>query len=335
MAFDIIDTSYSGTYSPYFIMQATYGMDTIRKGLMYVKSGIKKKHTIGRLDYVNPLKPRQAVPVATNDNPFEMDGRVMVPQSVDVYEEFNPRDLEENQLAEQLSSTVLDREVPQSLQSQLVQLVLNRAAEQYENCIWQGSTAYQNNAVPPTDPRYQLQFFDGLLKRMVADSLVNKIAAPVAITSSNIFTVLNALITDCTAKKKALITDEFRYQRMKFIMSPKTAMIYTEALATGTTFKGIALSVGYTEPWRQFPVEVVAGMADDTVVFCRATDEPTVSNLYAGMNSQEDWQLKVAKTAAANETFFIQGKWKWDVQYGWSDEIFLYTTLTTADFEPE
>lgn len=333
MAFNIIDTTYSGTYTPFFIMRATYAMDTVQKGLASIVGGIKKKHTIGRMDYNNPLKPRQAVPIATNTNPFTFDGRVIYPQSVDIYEEFNPRDFEENQVAEQLSQTILDRQVPQNLQSQLVQLVLNRAGEQYEKGLWQGSIDF--STVPDTDPRYQIQFFDGFLKRMVNDSdIIPSSISPVAITASNILSILDDLITQVTIENKALITDPKAKKRMRFVISPATANLYEQAITTGTTFKGNPFDIGYIAPWRGYKVECVAGMADNTVLFLRAINDQRVGNLYIGMNSMEDWQLKIMRTANANETFFIQGKFKWDVNYGWSEEIAMYTTLTTASFEP-
>lgn len=333
MAFNIVDTSYSGTYSEYFLMQATYGMDTVKKGLVAVIGDIKKQHTIARLDYKNPLKKRMATPTTNNANPFTMDGRLLIPGSVDIYEEFNPRDLESNQIAPQLSETVLAREVPQTLQSQMVQLVLNRAGEQYETGLWQGSTDYQT-LTDETDPRYQLQFFDGFLKRMVNDPLVNlSTISPVTITTSNIFNIMDDLLKEATKKVKGLVTDPERYSRMKYIMSPLTEAIYTEALRTGVTFKGIALSTGYTAPWAQYAVEGVSGMADNTILFLRSTDEEGISNLYVGMNSMKDWELRLMRVSNASELFFIQGKFKWDVNYGWGQEVFMYTTLTPNSFK--
>ncbi len=160
MAFQVNDTTYSGKYASTFLMLSMFGMQTIDKGLVAIHGDIKKLKTLPRIQYTKPLKPRQAVPVANNGNPFILDGRQLIPKSADVYEEYNPRDLEENQLAEALSATVLAREVPTSLQNQLIQLTLNRAAEQYENCMWQGSEAYATG-IPESDPRYQLQFFNG------------------------------------------------------------------------------------------------------------------------------------------------------------------------------
>jgi hypothetical protein len=333
MAFNIADQSYSGTYSQYFIMKATYGMETVRKGLVNIVDGIKKQHTIARLDYINPLKPRMAVPVATNANPFNLDGRLIIPQSVDVYEEYDPRDLEQNQLAEQLSTTVLDRMVPAGFQSQLVQMVLNRSMEQYENCTWMGSLAYAGK-VADTDPRYQLQFFNGFMQRFVNDPLINlSSVSPAIINGSNVTTIMDDLIIQATTKKKALISDEFRFVRLKFLMSPNTGSIYQQYLR-GASFKGNPFDVGYIAPWGGYAVETLSGVPDNTILFLRAVDEPMVGNLYVGMNSMSDWQLKVMRTANANETFFIQGKWKWDIQYGWPEEIFMFTTLTAASFLP-
>lgn len=336
MAFQVNDTTYSGKYASTFLMLSMFGMQTIDKGLVAIHGDIKKLKTLPRIQYTKPLKPRQAVPVANNGNPFILDGRQLIPKSADVYEEYNPRDLEENQLAEALSATVLAREVPTSLQNQLIQLTLNRAAEQYENCMWQGSEAYATG-IPESDPRYQLQFFNGFLQRFVNDPLINLSSiSPVAITTSNIANILDDLIVQATNKAKALITDPKKFGRMKFIMSLKTETIYTAYLRRGAgsdvTFKGNAYDSGVVPPWGNYPIESVAGMADDTIIFCRANEDEAVSNLHAGMNSMEDWQIKCERTMNANETFFIQAKFKWDVQYAWAQEIFMYTTLTAASF---
>lgn len=56
------------------------------------------------------------------------------------------------------------------------------------------------------------------------------------------------------------------------------------------------------------------------------------SNLYVGMNSTEDNQLKLMRLQNNSELFFLKGLMKYDVQYGFSKQIFLYTTLTAADF---
>lgn len=333
MAFNIVDTTYSGTYSSYFIMPATYSMDTVSKGVCHIVSDIRKLHTIGRLSYDNPLKPDQAQPVAKNQNPFTLDGRQLIPNKIGVYEEFNPRDLEENQLSEQLSAVILDRQVPPTLQNQMIQLLLNRAGEKLEDLVWMGSKDYAV-ITDETDSRYQLQFVDGWLKQMVNDSAVKKVASTTAITSGQTcIDAMNGLIVLVTKNKKALITDKSAFKKMKFMMSPTTALWYVDYITDGKTFKGNPLEVGYITPWKGYQVEMLAGMPDNTIVFCRATDEAENTNLFIGMNSMEDWQVKIARTKPADETFFMQAKMKWDVTYGWAQEMFLYTNLTTTDFQ--
>ena len=98
MALVINDTTYAGTFASYFWLPATFDMDTIQKGGVYVQDGIKKQHTIGRVDFANPLQSRTATP--TTSGTFTVDGRVLAPQDLMVYTEFNPRDYEQHWLAE-------------------------------------------------------------------------------------------------------------------------------------------------------------------------------------------------------------------------------------------
>lgn len=334
MALNIVDQSYSGTYAPYLIRQAVYGMDTVKKGIVYVKSGIKKLHTIDRIDLKNPLTPRQANPTDSGLNGFTIDGRTLIPKDVQAIKIINPRDFETSQLAEQLSNTILAREVPADIQTQMVQLLLNRCAEQFENGLWMGSEAFQGSYTE-ADARYQIQYFNGFLQQMVNDPLINlSSVTPAVITNLNVLTIMNDLIAQATTKKKALITDEFTFRDMKFMISATTCTLYGEALTTGTSFKGNPFDTGYITPWRGYKVERIAGMPDNTIIFCRATEDPQISNLWVGMNSQQDWDLKIARVAPLSEEFGILGKWKWCVNYGWGEEIFMFTTLAKADFLP-
>lgn len=339
MAFDslnIVDTTYSGTYAPYFIRRATYSMDTVEKGCVFVQGDIKKQHTIDRLDIQNALSPRQTNPTDNGLNPFTVDGRLMVPQDLQVYREFNPRNLELNQLAEKLSETILAREVPVSFQDAMVMALMERTGESLENGLWVGSTQYLGIAQPQS-AQYQVQYFNGFIQMFVNDPLINLSSiSPVTITSLNVTTIMDDLITQATTKVKALITDKKRYERMKFLMSPTTCNLYEQFITTGTAYKGNPLDAGmdvsYATPWKKYPVVPLAGMPDNTIIFCRAIDDPMYGNLYVGMNSQQDWSLRIQRVNAANELFFILGKWKYTVQYGWGQEIFMYTTLTKNSF---
>lgn len=330
MSLIINDTSYAGTFASYFWLPATFGMDTIQKGAVYVKDGIKKKHTIGRIDMSNPLQPRQATPVSNSLNgKFTIDGRSLEPLDHMFYTEFNPREFEEHWLAESLSPTLLARELPVTAENYMMQIALNRTFEVIETELWMGSTTY--NAIPGAPGNGQLMFMDGFMKKFVNDSSVVKIGSPVALTSSNILDKLDALISSVAVNKKALISSASRYTRMKFFVSINTEQLYQTALTQGTTFKGLNTMDAGIKPWKGYDVVPLAGFPDDTILFCEGLPD-TSSNLYVGMNSTEDNNLQLMRLQNNSELFFLKGLMKYDVQYGFSDQIFLYTTYTAGYF---
>lgn len=330
MSLIINDTQYAGTFASYFWLPATFGMDTVQKGAVYVKDGIKKQHTIGRMDLSNPLQTRKATPTSNGVNgKFTIDGRTLVPQDHMFYTEFNPRDFEEHWLAEQLSPTLLARELPLTAENYMMQIALNRTFEVIETEFWMGSTTY---AATPGDPGVgQLMFMDGFLKKFVNDSDIYKVNSPVQLTASNILEKLDALISLAAQNKKALIARASRFQRLKFFVSVNTEQIYQAALTTGVTFKGLNTMEQGVKPWKGYEVVALAGFPDDTILFCEGLPD-TSSNLYVGMNSTEDNNLQLMRLQNNSELFFLKGLMKFDVQYGFSQEIFLYTTLTTDYF---
>lgn len=335
MSLVINDTTYAGTFASYFWLPATFGMDTVEKGIVYIQDGIKKQHTIGRIDFSRPLQARAATP--TSGGTFTIDGRVLAPSDIMLYTEFNPRDFEAHWLAEQLSPTLLARELPVEAENYMLQIALNRTFEQLEQCLWMGSTTY--TAVTGSDGNGQLKFFDGFLKKMVGDAAVLKVANPFPLsvlasdsaTIYNIKDALEALISLATINKKALMTSSKRYQRMKFLVSINTEQIYQNYLTSTLTFKGNNTTEQAINKYRGYEIVPIAGMADNTVLFTLALDDVS-SNLYIGMNSMEDNNLELMRLQANSELFFMKGLMKYDVQYGFSEEAFLFTTLTAGSF---
>lgn len=335
MAMIINDTQYAGTFASYFWLPATFGLDTIQKGCVYVQDGIKKQHTIGRVDFANPLQPRKATP--TSSGTFTVDGRTLTPADVMFYTEFNPRDYEQHWLAEQLSPTLLARELPVTAENYMMQMGLSRALEQIEVGIWSGSTTYTAEA--GSSGNGQICFFDGFLKLMVNDSAVRKVASPlplvatasVGATSTNIAEAFDGLLTLAATYKKALLTRPKRYERLKFLVSVATEQIYHTFLTTSQTFKGVNTTEKGINLYKGYEVVALAGLPDNTIIFAEALDDVS-SNLYLGMNSTEDNNLQLMRLQNNSELFFLKGLMKYAVQYGFSEEVFLYTTLTSASF---
>lgn len=330
----ITDTTYAGTFASYFWLPATFGMDTVQKGVVYVQDGIKKAHTIGRLDFANPLQRRAATP--TSSGTFTIDGRVITPQDMMLYTEFNPRDFEQHWLAEELSPTLLARELPVKAENYMMQMALNRAFEQVETGLWMGSTTY--TAAPGSTGNGQLVWFDGFIKKMIADSAVLKVASPFTLIAgatdgshTNIVEAFDSLLTLAAVNKKALLTNSGRYKRMKYLVSVTTELVYQTFLTTTLTFKGVNTTEQGINKYKGYDIVPLAGFPDNTILFGEFTDS-TDSNLYVGMNSTEDNNLQLQRLQANSELFFLKGLMKYDVQYGFSDQVFLFTTLTSGTF---
>jgi len=308
-------------------------MDTVQKKAVYVKDGIKKAHTIDRMDYSQPIQPRTATPIS-GPSSFTIDGRTLTPKDMMIYSEVNPRNFETSFIAEDLSPTLLSRGIPATVETYMLQIAL-RAFEQQETGIWQGSLSY--TAIPGSAGNGQLCFFDGFLKKMVNDSAVLQVSSPLPLaaeTASGVYGVadaFDALISLAATNKKALLARSKRYDRMKFFISVATEQLYQTWLTTGVTFKGQNTMDRGIKPYKGYTVETLAGMADNTIVFAEGIPD-TSSNLYLGINSTEDNALQLQRLQNNSELFFIKGLMKMDTQYGFSQEVFLFTTLTAASF---
>lgn len=323
----INDTSFAGDFAPYFILPALGSMDTVNKGLLYIKDGIKKQHTIGRLDFDNPFQSRVADPVAGNGD-ITIDGRTLVPNDFMLFQPFNPRDLEIHWESVNLPDTLLNSELPKTIETYTTYMVTGRAFERLESCVWMGSTTY--TAAPGSSGNGQIVWFDGFLKQMLADSNVYKTASPVVLTSSNIGLKFQDLLQAAATNNKALLTNPSKYQRLKFECSINTQLIYEEYLTTQPYKNNDTTQAGINR-FKGFEIVPVFGMPDDTIVFTEALSA-TDGNLWLGMNSVADENFQLARVTTFSERFAIKMLMKMGVNYGFANKVFLYTTLTSSTF---
>jgi len=325
----ISDTSYAGTFASFFWVPATYGMDTVRKGAVYVNDGIKKQKTIGSVNFTNPLQPRKATPVQGNSQ-FTVTGKLLQPLDMMLYTEFNPRDYEAHWLAESLSPTLLARELPVTAENYMMQIALNRTFEQIESGLWMGWTGY-SAITDANDPRYQIQFFNGFLWKFLNDAAIKFAQSPAVLTPTNIGAAFQDAINTISGSKKALFANPAKYDRLKFLVSIEDEQIYQDYLTTTLTFKGNNTTERAINKYKGFEVVGIAGLPKDTFVFCEVTGGPD-TNLHVGMNSMEDNNLQLQKLQNNSELFFLKGLMKYDVQYAFSDQTYVWTTLTTNSF---
>jgi len=330
MSLQINDVSYAGKFASQYWTPAFYGMDTLKKGVVNVIDNIKKKINIGNIDFAGGLQPRQATPT-TPLGTWTVDKKYLEPQDAMLYSIFNPRDLEAHWESENLSELLLERQLPASFESYVIYTMMSRTFEKMETGWWMSSKNYQA-ITDPLDPRYYLQFFNGYISQLVSDATVQNVAGAVTLTNANVGAALDALINIITLNKKALITSTNKYNRMKFVMSPLTELLYNQYLTTGTVYKGTDYSTKGTPSWKGYEVVSLAGFPDNTIIFAEAL--PSFDGAFhIGLNSASDENtLQMARTRTMDETFFVKALMKMDVQYKYGNEIAMYTTLTAANF---
>lgn len=332
----INDTSYAGTVAPYFVLPALFNFDSVLKKAVYLKDGIKKRHTIPTMDFSGPLQPRVSTPTGSGGN-LTIDARVLEPEDVMAYQEMNPRNFEVHWDAEDLSQTLLARQLPATAENYIMLLLLGRSFEQFEVMIWQGSKQYQNNVNVPQfsspgvpNPYYQIQFIDGYIKRMLNDSAVHAIS-PVTITAANIVSaVFLPLYQSVVQNNKGMIANDPTRTKMKFLVSYNTKALWEQYLTT-QPFKGNDPTKAGVDAYLNWEIMPLAGIPDDTVVFTESMSNPN-GNLWVGMNSVSDENFMLQRLFPNSELFFFKMLMKLDVNYGRSEKVFMMTTLTTASF---
>lgn len=331
----IQDQSYSGKVASFMLTRAVVGAQTVQQGAVHVEDGIKKAYTIPRIDVSGFMQRRAATPVSKGT--YTVDGKVLNPQDSMLYMEFNPRDYETHWYAEQLSPTLLARELPQTAGTFMLMITMKRLNEFFEYHTWRGRVQYAPDgaAVDPTtkgalagDAQYY--YYDGLIKRLLDDATTLLVSSPATLVSGTATggqeNILDAFNRAYKMVPVALV-GKYGIDGLKFIIGIPTQQIYEEALTTYTTFKNNDTTERSVNRYKGYEVVPCAGVPNDTIVVCVANPSND-SALWIGMNSVNDEQLQVARTQANSEMFFIKGLFKVDTQCGFPDQVVLYTKQT-------
>ena len=309
MSYVINDTTYAGEVASQFIVKSLTGADTIAGGHVYVKDGIKKKFTIPRFDsnYEDLIQDRAATP--TSSGSFTVDGKVLEPEDYAIYVEFNPRDFEDHWYTTQQNDNLIDRALPYTVESVMVQEVMKRHSKFLNKLLWNGDKSKTST---------KMKYIDGFIAKAMADSDTIDVLSPTTLSAANIIAEFE--------KGYLLIPAALKYDpQVKFYVSYATYDFYVTA-QIAQTYKGVDVTSAGVPKYKGKEVVPVADFPND--VFMIAKGLPTMeSNLWVGMNSTADEGLKVAQLQANSELYFVKCLMKLDVQIGWGDETVLYGTI--------
>jgi len=325
-ALTIVDTRYAGDQQAFWWPRATVTMTTVAKKACIVIDGVKKQTSVTTLDTDMPLQPNAATP-APDGNPVTINSTLLVPQDVMVFKLLNPRDFEQHWNAIDLAKQIMARELPPTAAAYIVSQVLRRAFQYLDQCLWVGSTEYQGK-VAANDVRSQYQYFNGFIQRMVNDATVKSVAGVSTFTNSNIVGFMETAIQDTDPLLKA---NPDKWNRLKFVMNPNTKTLFDQNMTIGTTYKNLGYADRTPNYFQGYEIIELYGVPDNTFVFGEFINDGT-GNFAIAINAYEDMELKLERYRPEDERWFVQGKMKMDVGYGWGQQIVLCTTLTTASF---
>lgn len=330
------DQNFSGTFANTMITRTTLDMDTVEKGCIYVIDGIKKSHSIPRVDVSNFVQARAATPLSAGS--ITVDRTVLTPQDYMVYLEFNPRDYEQHWFSYQLQRNLLNETLPETAESFTVYQTLRRLGEWNENSIWRSRKTFN-----PTNTSYvtavskgqdatdqQYQYYDGLIYKLLTDSTTIQTSGAVAIPASGTFSTTNGFkpFEDCIALTPKALLFKYGARGLKFHINAKTQLCYENFLTFQMNFKNNDATEKSINRYRGYDVVVCRGIPDNTVVLCISMPD-IESNLFLGLNSTDDESnVQLQRLQNNSELFFIKILMKADVAPGYADQIVMYTTIT-------
>lgn len=306
--FVITDTSYAGEAAGLFIRKAITGNETVQGGHVYVKDGIKKKFTIPRwdADYEDFVQDRMATPVSKGT--MTIDGHTLTPADYSIYTEFNPRDYEAHWFATMLSPTLIDRTLPATVESVVVQEVLKRHDRYLNKALWNSSTALTTI----------YKYYNGFIKN--AQNANSGSDATLTVTAT---TLTAANIQAEMQKGFDKIPVPLKYDNsVKFFMGYAAWDLYMQS-QIAQTYKGVDITAVGAATFRGHPVVKINDLPDNFYFVAKGLPTPE-SNLWVGMNSVDDAKLEFRPVQNNSELWFIKMLMKVDVQIGWNSETVLY-----------
>lgn len=329
----ITDTTYAGEFYNIFLSKILLGFETAAKGLVKIETGIKKKKTIGLLTVDGFIQASQDPPVYGGE--VDVDGRVLEPLEVMGYMEASPSKFEDHWLAVQMNPALLDRALPVSFESAVLDRTGQLTSNWIERIFWQGDydavaiAAAVAGGLAPGDSN--LIFFDGIIK-VTFDSIpaINKIttALPVGAEAAVLSAAnIKAKFDQLKAKIMASADGPAAYNdpNFVFIVNYKTGSLYGDAIKAQAN-KGDDFTGRGNRTYDGKRIVEVAGQHDDTIWAGVATRDNS-SQLWLGANEADEWtKFQVAKLQANSEKIFVKMLTKLCTQIALPEQVWLYTT---------
>lgn len=341
---NILQNGYSGEVLDDLLSYTVQGNDTVREGLIHIKTGIQHRYTLPAIKLGNIIQDNVPTPQpihgAKGDdgtNEYQFTERHLEPSDFMVYLEFNPRDYEKYWKFAQPEGNLVFRELDPKIQATMLRLLMDKKNEYIGNAIWTGARGGET-AAKITAPAVctkiganKEKYFDGVMKRIL-DNVTSTDAEVIA--GGQCIVSGTTELTDGAAVEAALYA---MWKKCPKQIRKKKSLVFVvgwdawDAYDQYISDKQVKYSENTEVNRYRFKgkrIIPIVGIPEHTMVlgeFSTGMD----SNLWMGVDYANDTDiLKIDRLQANSELFFFQMRMKMDVNIVRPAEIVVHTAYT-------
>ena len=177
---NFLQNGYSGEVLEDLLTYTVQGNDTVREGLIHIKTGIQHRYTLPAIKLGNIIQDNVPTPQPIHgskgddgSNEYQFTERYLEPSDFMVYLEFNPRDYEKYWRFAQPEGNLVFRELDPKIQATMLRLLMDKKNEYIGNAIWTSARG-GDTAAKITAPEgctkigaNKEKYFDGVVKRIL------------------------------------------------------------------------------------------------------------------------------------------------------------------------
>lgn len=308
-----INSAYAGEALEQMLVRATTGNELVSRGLIRVQAEIAKDFFLPRLKAGTMLQKRKEDPgKADSKGNFDIDEKKLSPVEFMAFTVFNPKSYQHIWSKWQPGGELVFMELPAEAQTMMLTEMAKAVDFEMGGHIINGQYAETGDD----------KLFDGILKRIIADTETIKITTPVAITSSNIL--------DTLKKVYSKIPKAIRGNKgLRILMSVEDFDKYDDALSALPN-KGTAYTDTNVKRFKGITIETLADMPEHVIVATIATNGMD-SNIWLGVGNIDDsTTVKIDRLTNAGELYFFKMLMKADTQIAWGDQVVFYDGRTAS-----
>lgn len=300
-----IQTNYGGEFLNRLLTLVTTGNELFERGLIHMEQNVSDKYSIPRMQLSKILQKRVEQPTEANSKgQFTIDERVLQPQDVMAYTEFNPRSFEKFWKPFQPTGELVFGELPSNVQEQMLLEIAKVAKNELGYHFINGVQG------------------DVVVALIVSESVKMRVRMPLKNWSSPSTKQLGRLRA-VWAKVPAAMRNNPNFC---FLMSANDLDAYDDEITDSSKGKD---PTAVNAP--RFKGKRIEGLANwpDGVIVATVASLDIDSNLWAACNLVSDTTaIKVDRVTNAGERFFFKMLMKIDTNIVWGQLAVLLDTRT-------